>query len=86
MAVLRLGAEHCAAIILVGAGYWGWYDRWWYPAWGYDPSYSYYDYDEPIYAYDELPPDEVIATLQDELQRLGYYSGPIDGVLGPVSR
>ncbi|MFL6569827.1 MAG: peptidoglycan-binding protein [Chthoniobacterales bacterium] len=74
--------NHCDAIVLVGGGYWGWYDGWWYPAWGYDPYYSDYDSDEPIYGYDGLPPDEAVANVQSELQRLGYYHGSIDGVLG----
>jgi hypothetical protein len=78
--------HHCNAIILVGGGYWGWYDGWWYPAWGYDPYYSSYDYDGPIYGSDGMAPDEAIANVQSELQRLGYYSGPIDGVLGEQTR
>ena len=57
-----------------------------YPAWGYDPSYSYYDYDGPIYGYDGLTPDEAVANVQSELQRLGYYSGSVDGVLGRLTR
>jgi hypothetical protein len=40
--------HHCAAIILVDWGYWGWDSGWWYPAWGYDPYYSYYEYDGRI--------------------------------------
>ena len=77
--------NRCAAIILLGGGYWGWYDGWWYPAWGYDPYYSSYDYDGPIYEYDGLPPDEAIANVQAELQRLGYYSAGVDGRLGPIT-
>jgi hypothetical protein len=78
--------HHCDAIVLVGWGYWGWYDGWWYPAWGYDPYYSYYDYNGPIYGYDGLQPDEVIADVQAALQQLGYYPYPIDGVLGPLTQ
>ncbi len=78
--------NRCDTVILVGGGYWGWYDGWWYPAWGYDPYYSYYDYDGPIYGYDGLTPDEAVANVQSELQRLGYYSGSVDGVLGPLTR
>ena len=65
--------HHCDAIVFVGGGFWGWYDGWWYPAWGYDPYYSYYDYNGPIYGYDGLQPDEVIANVQAALQQLGYY-------------
>jgi hypothetical protein len=78
--------HRCGAIILVDWGWWGWWDGWWYPAWGYDPYYSYYAYDGPIYGYDGLPPDEVIANVQSQLQGLGYYSYGIDGVLGPLTR
>lgn len=77
--------HHCDAIVLVGWGYWGWYDGWWYPAWGYDPYYSYYDYNGPIYGYDGLQPNEVIADVQAALQQMGYFPYAIDGVLGPAT-
>ena len=77
--------HHCDAIVFVGGGYWGWYDGWWYPAWGYDPYYSYYDYNGPIYGYDGLQPDEVIANVQGALQQLGYYAYTVDGVLGSAT-
>jgi putative peptidoglycan binding protein len=77
--------HHCDAIVFVGGGFWGWYDGWWYPAWGYDPYYSYYDYNGPIYGYDGLQPDEVIADVQAALQQLGYYAYAVDGVLGPAT-
>jgi hypothetical protein len=57
----------------------------WYPAWGYYPD-SYYPYDGPIYGYNDLPPDEVIANVQTQLFNEGYYDGPIDGILGPDTR
>jgi hypothetical protein len=57
----------------------------WYPAWGYYPD-SYYPYDGPIYGYNDLPPDEVIANVQTQLYNEGYYEGPIDGILGPDTR
>ena len=41
---------------------------------------------EPIYGYDGLPPDQVIANMQGALQRLGYYRYAVDGVLGPLTR
>jgi len=77
--------NHCDAIVLVNWGYWGWYDGWWYPAWGYDPYYSYYDYNGPIYGYDGLQPEEVIANVQAALQQLGYYANAVDGVLGSAT-
>ncbi|HEY4285028.1 MAG TPA: peptidoglycan-binding domain-containing protein [Chthoniobacterales bacterium] len=77
--------HHCDTIIFADWGWWGWWDGWWYPAWGYDPS-SYYPYDGPIYGYDGLPPDEIIAGVQSELQRLGYYPYAPDGVLGPLTQ
>ena len=77
--------KHCDAIVLVNWGFWGWYDGWWYPAWGYDPYYSYYDYNGPIYGYDGLQPDEVIANVQTALQQMGYYAYAVDGVLGPAT-
>jgi hypothetical protein len=57
----------------------------WYPAWGYYPD-AYYPYDGPIYGYNDLPPDEVIANVQAQLYNEGYYDGPIDGILGPDTR
>ena len=78
--------HHCVAIVFFDGGYWGWEGGWWFPAWGYDPYYSYYAYDGPIYGYDGLPPDQVVANVQGALQRLGYYQGAIDGVLGPATQ
>jgi putative peptidoglycan binding protein len=57
----------------------------WYPCWGYYPG-AYYPYDGPIYGYNGLPPDQVVTNVQIQLQSAGYYSGPIDGVLGPLTR
>jgi hypothetical protein len=78
--------HRCAAIVFFDGGYWGWEDGWWFPAWGYDPYYSYYAYDGPIYGYNGLPPDQVVADVQGALQQLGYYQGPIDGVLGSATQ
>jgi hypothetical protein len=78
--------HHCNVIVLVGWGYWGWDAGWWYPAWGYNPLYSAYTFDEPVYGYQDLPPDQVIANVQGALQDLGYYLDEIDGVLGPTMR
>jgi hypothetical protein len=73
-------------VILVSGG---WYFRnacYWYPAWGYDRNHSYYPYDGPIYACNGLAPDQTIANVQAALQALGYYHGPINGILGPLTR
>jgi peptidoglycan hydrolase-like protein with peptidoglycan-binding domain len=43
-------------------------------------------YDGPIYAFNNLEPDQVVANVQAALQELGYYHGPIDGVLGVATR
>ncbi len=75
--------HHCAAIIFFDSGWWGWYDGWWYPAWGYDP-YSNYEYNEPIYG--DVAPEQIVAGVQAELQRRGYYTYAIDGKMGPLTR
>ena len=67
-----------------GAPYY-WDSGYWYPAWGYYPGYTY-EYDGPIYGYNGLAPDQVVVDVQQRLQREGYYTGPIDGVLGPMTR
>jgi hypothetical protein len=76
--------NHTRIIFVYGAPYY-WDMGWWYPAWGYDPYANYY-YDGPIYAYNDLPPDQVVANVQTSLQEQGYYEGEIDGVLGPLTR
>jgi hypothetical protein len=58
----------------------------WYPAYGYNPAYDYYDYDGPIYTYGNLLPDQVIANVQRALQEAGYYAGPITGSIGSGTR
>jgi Putative peptidoglycan binding domain len=74
-----------------GGPYWdvGWWGG--DPYWGGNPYYSYYDDNS---AYSEAAPlqpgatssrDTVIA-VQQELARLGYYHGPVDGVMGPKTR
>jgi hypothetical protein len=68
-------------IVLVDGGYYYWDSGYWYPAWGYDPSYGTYAYDGPIYGFDGLNPDQVVADVQAQLQQDGYYNGPINGIL-----
>ena len=78
--------QHCRTIVFVNTAYYYLDAGYWYPAYGYDPSYNYYDYDGPIYTYGNLLPDQVIANVQEALQQLGYYVGPVTGSLGPGTR
>jgi Putative peptidoglycan binding domain len=81
---------HYSDVVFVGGPYWGgswyWDGGYWFPAWGYDPGYVGYVYDGPIFAYDNLPPDEVVVNVQEALQDQGYYSGNIDGQFGEQTR
>jgi len=77
--------SHYDRIIFVSGGWYYWNSGYWYPAWGY-ASGGYYPYDGPIYGYNDLTPDQVVVNVQAQLQRDGYYSGPVDGVLGPMTR
>src|SRR6266478_9669679 len=76
---------HSNNVVFVFGGWYALNAGYWYPAWGYD-SNAYYPYDGPIYAYNNLPPDQVIANVQTALQQQGYYQGEIDGLLGPLTR
>src|SRR5947208_1750951 len=78
--------NHCDTIVFVNTGYYFLDGSYWYPAYGYDPLQSYYDYDGPIYTYGDLLPDEVIANVQTALQDTGYYFGPITGSLDVETR
>ncbi len=72
--------------VLFGGGYYFWDNNYWYPAYGYDPSYSRYTYDEPIYGYNQYEPGQVISNVQSQLQNEGYYNGDVDGLIGPMTR
>jgi Putative peptidoglycan binding domain len=78
--------NNCETIVFVNTGYYFLDGSYWYPAYGYDPLQSYYDYDGPIYTYGNLLPDEVIANVQTALQDAGYYYGPITGSLSVDTR
>jgi len=79
--------SHFNTIVLIGGGYYYWDNGYWYPAWGYEPSASYYVYNGPIYTGSQsLPPDQVVANVQAILQDMGYYRGEVDGLLGPLTR
>ena len=73
-------------IVFAVGGYYYWDAGYWFPAFGYDPLYDNYDFDGPIYTYGDLLPDQVIINVQRALQQLGYYSGGLNGSLGPSTR
>lgn len=77
--------SHYNRVVFVYGGWYYWNSGWWCPAWGYAPN-AYYAYDGPIYAYNSLPPDQVVANVQAALQAQGYYQGEVDGLLGPLTR
>ena len=78
--------NHYNRIVLINGGWYFWSANYWYPAWGYNPAVAYYPYNGPIYAYNNLPPDQVIANVQSTLHAQGYYQGEVDGLLGPITR
>jgi len=78
--------QHYIVIVLVGGGYYYRDTDYWYPAWGFDPNYERYDYDGAIYTYGNLLPDQVIINVQSALQKLGYYTGDLNGSLGVPTR
>lgn len=79
--------SHYGQVALIAGGWYFFNQGYWYPAWGYDQSAQYYAYDAPIYVgHSSRPPDQVIADTQAELQAMGYYTGEVDGLLGPLTR
>jgi hypothetical protein len=79
--------QHYQRVELIGGGYYYFNNGYWFPAWGYDQSAQYYAYDAPIYVGSRAePPDRVIADVQAVLQQEGYYTGEVDGLLGPLTR
>ena len=79
--------SHYQRVELIAGGYYFFNTGYWFPAWGYSPSAQYYAYDAPIYVGQRaVPPDQVIADVQALLQQMGYYTGEVDGLLGPLTR
>jgi hypothetical protein len=76
---------HYNRIVFVNDGWWYWNAGYWFPAWGYAP-YVTFAFDGPIYGYNGLTPDQVTVNVQEQLASAGYYNGPIDGQLGPMTR
>src|SRR5439155_1377247 len=60
-------SHHSNIVFVFGAPYY-WNAGYWFPAWGYNPN-AYYAWDGPIYGYNHLPPDQVIANAQAALQQ-----------------
>ena len=77
--------SHYNRIVFVNNGWWFWNAGYWFPAWGYAP-YVTFAFDGPIYGYNGLTPDQVTVNVQQQLAAAGYYTGPIDGELGPMTR
>ena len=76
--------HHNRIVFVFGAPYF-WNAGYWFPAWEYNPN-AYYAWDGPIYAANNLPPNQVIANVQSALQQQGYYHGDVDGLIGPLTR
>src|SRR5438046_3556905 len=70
-------------LVRYGGGYWYWNSGWSYPAYGYDPYYSHYVYNGPIFGYGYAAPGDVTAQVQRSLAQQGYNYGPTDGILAP---
>jgi hypothetical protein len=77
-------------------GFWWGLDAGFYP-WDYYPyyGYDYYPYDYTVDGSDSVPEqyqtsvpasDPTVTNVQTQLQQLGYYNGPIDGLFGPTTR
>ena len=77
--------SHYPRVVFAFGSPYYWNSGYWFPAWGYN-SNAYYAWDGPIYAYNDLPPDQVIANVQAALQQQGYYHGEVDGLIGPLTR
>jgi hypothetical protein len=77
--------SHQSRIVFGVGGWYYWNAGYWFPAWGYDPN-AYYPYDGPIYGHHDLPPDQVVANVQETLRQQGHYKGEVDGLLGLPTR
>ena len=77
--------SHQSRIVFGVGGWYYWNAGYWFPAWGYDPN-AYYPYDGPIFGYNDLPPDQAVANVQETLRQQGHYKGEVDGLLGLPTR
>ena len=78
--------ERYNRIVRAGTGFYAFDEGYWFPALGYDPDADIYAYEGPIYALDDMTPDQEVAAVQEWLQADGYYSGSITGVLDSVTQ
>ena len=78
--------NHYTRFAVFGGGYYYWNNGFWYPAYGYDPYFSTYSYDAPIYAVNDQEPGQVVADVQNALAQAGYDPGPVDNTYGPQTR
>ena len=78
--------SHYDRFAVFGGGYYYWNNGFWYPAYGYDPTFDTYSYNAPIYAYNDQEPGQVVADVQNALRQAGYDPGPIDNAYGPQTR
>src|SRR6266446_580817 len=67
---------HYNRVVFVYGGWYAWNAGYWIPAWCYALT-SYYAYDCPIFGYNGLSPDQVIANVQSALQQQGYSRGEV---------
>jgi hypothetical protein len=82
---------HNGRFFVFDDGFWWGLDAGFYP-WDYLPYYAddYYPYDyyTDDQSYDNSAPvvDSTVQAAQTQLAALGYYNGPVDGILGPTTR
>jgi hypothetical protein len=86
------GGGHDGAHNWHGGPYWnlGWWGG--DPYWDVSPYYSYYDDNSSVYPeaaplqYGATDSRDSVMAVQQKLARLGYYRGPVDGIMGPQTR
>jgi FMN-dependent NADH-azoreductase len=64
----------------------GAFDPWWPDGWDYSSSYDPGDYSDEYYQQNssaEQSSNSLVAIVQQELAREGYYRSQIDGIIGP---
>lgn len=81
----RWWRAHYNRITFLGGAPYYWNAGYWFPAWGFYDGYNF-DYDGPIYAWHDLPPQRIVPQVQRALAAAGYYPGTPDGLIGPMTR